>query len=67
MARQKKDLDVAPQDEEFLMLLETAVREVLKDKRATPAERIQAIGAGSRLLVIRHRIGGGEEENFFSK
>jgi hypothetical protein len=63
----KKPLEIDDKDEEFLSLLENGVREVLKAKRCTPAERLQAVNVGSRLLAIRHKIGGGDEENFFSK
>lgn len=63
----KKPLEINGKDEDFLALLEENVKDVLKSRRVKPAERVQAINAGVKLLAIRHKLGGGEEENFFSK
>lgn len=63
----KKPLDINASDEKFLKLLEKNVELVLKDRTAKPGERMQAIQAGAKLLAIRHKIGGGDEGNFFDK
>lgn len=62
-----KRLEIDAKDEEFLQVLEKGIRDVLKSKASTPAEKIQAINAGSRLMAIRHKVGGGEDDNFFGR
>ena len=54
-------------DEDFMACLEKGVRDVLGKKSSTASEKLAAVTAGTKLLAIRHRITGGEEENFFSK
>jgi hypothetical protein len=56
-------------DEEFLNDLEKAIRKILKGTKSSPVEKLAAINAGVRLSAIRHRIGGGEdqEKGFFEK
>lgn len=49
----------------FLEVLEQGVRDVLKDKETTPAEKMAAINAGSKLLAIRHKITDGNDDSFF--
>lgn len=61
----KKTLEINDKDEEFLKMLEDGVKKVLKSKEAKPHERLQAIQAGAKLLAVRHKIGGGDEGNFF--
>lgn len=51
--------------EDFLTILEQGVKQVLENKKATPAERMAAVTAGVKLLAIRHRIHGGDEKGFF--
>jgi len=47
--------------------LRNAVKAVLSDAKATPAEKLKAIEAGSKLLMIQHKISDREDEggNFF--
>ena len=54
-----------PPDQAFLEILERGVREVLKAEASTAAERIAAITAGAKLLMIRHRIAESDESQFF--
>jgi hypothetical protein len=52
-------------DQVFLEILEKGVREVLRAETSTAAERIAAINAGSKLLMIRHKISESDESEFF--
>jgi hypothetical protein len=58
-------------DGTLMRQLEKAVRDVLKDKDASAADKLRAIETGAKLLQIKHRIsaGGGEdggrEPNYF--
>src|SRR5215469_14186885 len=52
-------------DDDFLKTLEDGVRRVLKAKDAKPNERVAAIAAGAKLLMIRYKISVDEEPNFF--
>ena len=53
-------------DDAFLKEMEAAVRKLLKSKNK--AERLSAIGHGVKLLAIRHKITGGDDEKgFFGK
>lgn len=40
----------------FMEALEAGVREVLGNKKATMKDRIDAINAGTKLMLIRHKI-----------
>jgi hypothetical protein len=59
----------APQQngsDDLLAVLEKGVRDILKAKKSSKADRLSAINAGTRLLAIRHKINGGaEDEGFF--
>jgi hypothetical protein len=49
-------------------VLEASIRAVLKDKSTKPSDRLKAIEAGAKLLMIRHKISGaGDDGNFFTK
>lgn len=50
-----------------MTVLEQGVRNVLRDKEATASEKLAAVNAGAKLLAIRHKIAGGDEDNFFNK
>jgi hypothetical protein len=50
---------------DFLKTLEAGVRAVLKDPETKASERIAAIAAGAKLLMIKHRISETDESNFF--
>ena len=56
---------MAKADDSFLKLLEAGVRAVLKDPESQPSERIAAIAAGAKLLMIRHKISDTDESTFF--
>lgn len=48
-------------------VLEAAIRAVLKSKDTKPGDRLKAIEAGAKLLMIRHKISGaGDDGNFFT-
>ena len=49
----------------FVRLLEAGVERVLRDKEATASERLAAVNAGAKLLMIRFKISGSDEDNFF--
>jgi hypothetical protein len=51
--------------DEFLRLLEKGIREVLSDPESKPSEKIAAIVAGSKLLMIEHKISETDEASFF--
>ncbi len=53
------------ESEKFLGILEGGVKAVLKDKDASAAERVAAITAGAKLLAIRHKISGEDQDSFF--
>jgi hypothetical protein len=50
---------------DFMVILEDGIRTVLKNKDASPSERIQAVTAGAKLLMIKHKISGSDEKGFF--
>jgi hypothetical protein len=52
-------------EDDFLQTLEEGVRKVLRSKDAKPNERVAAIAAGAKLLMIRHRISDDTEDSFF--
>ena len=59
-------------DTDLLTTLEQEVRNILVNGNGevSTAERLKAIEAGAKLLMIRHRINGageGEDGKFFSK
>lgn len=60
----------SPKDD-FFTLLEKGVKDILKDKEATAAQKIQAITAGTKLLQVKHKItdpdGDDDNKSFFGK
>ena len=59
-----------PKDGAFLGQLEKNIRSILSSHDVTIDQRLKAVEAGARLLLIRHRIEGtteGEDGKFFSK
>jgi hypothetical protein len=50
---------------EFLTILEKGVKAVLNNPDATASERVAAVTAGSKLLMIRHRIKESDGTGFF--
>lgn len=53
-------------DNDFLDALEQGIRDVLKNRKAKPSEKVAAITAGAKLLAVRHKIEGNDETGFFS-
>ena len=51
--------------EDFLHILEDGVKQVLSNRKSKSSERVAAISAGAKLLMIRHKISGADEESFF--
>ena len=49
----------------FLDTLEQGVRAVLKDKDAKASERVAAVAAGAKLLMIKHKISEADQDSFF--
>lgn len=56
-------------DDKFLKELETSVLAILKNRKASKADRLSAINAGIKLAAIKHKVanGGDDDEGFFSK
>jgi hypothetical protein len=53
-------------DAAFIKVLEDGIRKVLKDTTAKSADKLKAIQAGAQLLLVKHKIKGGEDDgNFF--
>lgn len=51
----------------FVRLLERGVRDVLKDKQASAADKLKAIEVGAKIAAIQHKISGGEgDDQFFN-
>lgn len=66
MKAKNSDEDKNPIDEDdFLRTLEDGVREVIKNKRSKPSERMAAVTAGVKILAIRHKIKDGDDTGFF--
>jgi len=53
--------------DQFIEELETAVRQIIKNRKTKPADRLSAVNAGVRLAAIKHKISNGTdpEEGFF--
>ena len=44
-----------------------AVRKIVKSNKTSKADKLSAINAGTKLLAIRHKITGGDQDKgFFS-
>ena len=56
-------------DDKFLKDLETSVLAILKNRKASKADKLSAINAGVKLAAIKHKVsaGGDSEEGFFGK
>jgi hypothetical protein len=54
--------------DDFLNDLESAIRKIITNKKASKADKLSAINAGVRLAQVRHKVSGGDsEEGFFNK
>lgn len=49
----------------FLKALKKGVKDVLANKDSQPSERVAAITAGAKLLMIQHRINESDGKGFF--
>lgn len=55
-------------DDEFLKELENGVREILKNRKSSKADKLSAINAGVKVAQMRHKItGGSDDSGFFGK
>lgn len=57
-------------DDSFLKSLEKGVQDILDNSKSKPADRLKAVEAGVRVLMIRHKIeggGDGDGPSFFGK
>jgi hypothetical protein len=62
------DLNGNGKDDDFLAVLEKGVRDIIKNRKSSKADRLSAINAGVKVAQIRHRINGGDDEKgFFGK
>lgn len=53
--------------DDFLKEMELAVRKIIKSNKTSRADRLSAIGQGVKLLAIKHKINGGDQDKgFFS-
>jgi hypothetical protein len=52
-------------DSDFLDELEAAVRKIVRSSKASKADKLSAINAGTKLLAIRHKINGGDDDKGF--
>jgi hypothetical protein len=55
--------------DELLSEMEAGILSMLKNKRLTNTERMKAIEAGAKVLMIRHKIsdGGATDGAFFAR
>jgi hypothetical protein len=51
--------------DDFLEELELGVRKILKSPKSSKADKLSAIGHGTKLLAIKHRISGEDDKGFF--
>ena len=49
----------------FLRVLERGIRDVLKEKDTSAADRLKAIEVGAKVAAIQHKINTGDEDAFF--
>lgn len=49
-------------DDAFIALLQQGITDILKNKKATKKERIDAIKAGTALMTARNKWGAGDED-----
>ena len=54
-------------DTDFLQVLENGIRSVLENKEATSKEKMDAVNAGTKLMLIKHKISdtGDDAGSFF--
>lgn len=56
-------------DNNLMAALEKGIKDVLDDKDSTAKERMDAVNAGTKLLLIKHKIKDSDDEpgSFFGK
>lgn len=56
-------------DSDFLATLEKGIKDVLENKSSTAKERMEAVNAGTKLMLIKHKISDSSDDagSFFSK
>lgn len=61
--------EVKSGEDDLLKDLEAGVRGILKNRKASKADKLAAINAGVKLAAIKHKItgGGDDEQGFFDK
>ena len=52
-------------DSDFLDELEAAVRKIVRSSKASKADKLSAITAGTKLLAIRYKINGNDDDKGF--
>ncbi len=59
--------EVKTEADDFLEVLEKGVRDILKNRKASKADKLNAIDKGVKIAGIRHKIAGAGEpdEGFF--
>lgn len=55
--------------DDFMSILESGIKDVLKDKKSSAKERMDAVNAGTKLMLIKHKISdtGDEAGSFFNR
>lgn len=61
----RKDEPEKSADDDFMDCLERGVRAVLANRKSTATERLNAVNAGAKLMMIKFKISGADEDNFF--
>ena len=60
--------DITNTDDPFLTEMEKAVRSIINNRKASRADKLAAINAGTKLAAIRYKINGGDgDKGFFDK
>lgn len=54
-----------PIKDKFVSDLEAAIKAVLDDPSSESKDRINAINAGVKLAMVKHKVGGSEKEGSF--
>jgi hypothetical protein len=55
-------------EDTFLKELEAGVREIIKSRKSSKADKLSAINAGVKIAAIKHKITGGDDgKGFFDK
>ena len=52
-------------EDTFLKELEAGVREIIKSRKSSKADKLSAINAGVKIAAIKHKITGGDDKGGF--